>query len=409
MPSLLTIKQQSTSQQFSDYIRQQGKISWWQEDGFWLVSSYSIAREVLKDSRFSANRTAFFRQRMEQLGLPMIPNFFQLVNKMMVVADDPEHLPRRKICMHGINHYFRNSLEQKVTLYLDRYFDQLSEQEPFDFVKNIAEQLPGDIMSDLLGIPKEEKSAFFNASLAMNMFFGGANDYLTLEGAEAVDAHSRFLRERFAELLVERRHNPGDDFISLLLKYQSSYQLSDDDILSQLVMVLNAGLISLTDQLCNSIYQIVQAPTLVEKLATNPDLIEMAIKEGTRLDPTVTFTFRVATTDFEFYGCSIKQGDSIFISNHAVNRDPDVFPWPNQIHADNASINNFSFSYGAHYCLGYRMAMMEMCLALKKIVEKFGVLRIDAHRSLRRHDSLAFSGFDALWMEPVREKLCADF
>lgn len=400
MTSLLTIKQQSTSHEFSDFIRRQGNISWWQEDGFWLVSSYAIAKEVLKDPRFSANRTAFFRQQTQRLGLPMIPHFFQLVNKMMVVDDEPDHQPKRKICAHGINHYFRNNLTQRVNFYLDHYLDELGDTDSFDLVRHIAEQLPGDVMSDMLTLPKEEKKAFFSASLAMNMFFGGANEYLTLEGSEQVDAHSRFLRQRFAQLVAEKRQNLGDDFISLLLKHQHAYQLSDDDILSQLVMVLNAGLISLTDQLCNSFYQIFQDAALVKKLSQQPDLIEMAVVEGTRLDPTVSFTFRVATTDFLFHGCPVKEGDSIFISNHAVNRDPQVFPHPHLIHPDNSSINHFSFSYGAHYCIGYRMAMLEMCETLKKIVAKWGPMSVDNQRTLRRHDSLAFSGFDALWLEP---------
>lgn len=393
--SLLDLKYHTTPQQYAEAIRDLGAISWWETDGFWLVTDYQIAKEVLMDQRFSADRTEFFQRRTQSLGLPMIKDFFSVVNRMMVMQDNEAHYARRKICSHGIVHYIKSNMGPAIDQQLAVIFNALA-SETFDFAKSVAEPLPVEVMADILSIPDAERDAFFQASLDMNMFFGGANEYLTPAGADLVNLRAAYLKSVFSQMLTEKRAHPDSGFIGILLKHQTQYALTDDDLVSQLVMVLNAGTISLSDQMCNAFYQILSRADLTQQLSQDMTLIPDVLKEAIRLDPTVTFTFRVAKEDMRLHGEKIKAGEAVFISNHAVNRDPSIFPNPHEIDCQQAKKNDFSFSYGSHFCLGYRLAMLIMQKTLEKLLRTYPSIAVDQANTHRRHDSIAFSGFEQL-------------
>lgn len=400
--SLLELKHTTTPSEYADFIKTLGEFSWWRGGDYWLVTEYNLAKDILTDSRFSCDRTPFFLRRMKAIDLPVIQHFYAAISKMMVMSDEPEHQPRRRICFHGIVYYMQNNLPTMIHNHLQTYLNKIKTNH-FDFVKEIAMPLPADVMSDLFAIPASEKTRFYKASHDMTMFFGGASKYTNKEGAQ-VDQNAKYLNNILAEVIAYKKKNLSDDFISILLSKQSEYNLDDDDLISQMIMLLVAGQVTLTDQMCNNFYTIFNLNTSIENnnfldyLRLNPDKIDDALIEANRLDPAVTFIFRVASSDFNYSGQAIKKGDAVFISSHAVNRDPQVFSEPNTFNINNSKLHakNYSFGYGKHFCLGSKVAMLQMRLTLSSLLDRYKSIAVDQANSHRAHESLAFSGFHSL-------------
>jgi len=126
-------------------------------------------------------------------------------------------------------------------------------------------------------------------------------------------------------------------------------------------------------------------------------LLENAIEEFNRLDPAVTFLFRVANADVKLGDVAIKAGDTVFVANHAVNRDPEVFSHPDECQLDRDIPQHFAYGYGPHYCLGAKLARIQMKSLFSNMLKRWPEMTLESNDpSQRNHYSLAFSGFHRL-------------
>ena len=186
----------------------------------------------------------------------------------------------------------------------------------------------------------------------------------------------------------------------MVLKMQSVFDLTLDEVTSQLIMMLVAGMATTTDQLNNCMFLLAERPELQEELKQNPKLISNALEEFKRIDPAVTFIFRVARNSTKIGEQDIKPGDVIFISTHAINRDlpPETNPEVINIHRKAA---HFAYGYGPHYCIGAKLGRMEMQGLMEEMMNELPVLILDDKESPRDHYSLSFSGFKALHLKTL--------
>jgi cytochrome P450 len=233
----------------------------------------------------------------------------------------------------------------------------------------------------------------------MTQFFGGASTYTNDEGIE-VNQSALNLKTYFIDLIEERKKHPQNDFLSILIKNKETFGLTEDEIISQAIMMLVAGQITTTDQMCNNLYTLLTMQGKKHELWENPLLLDYALDELNRLDPAVTFIFRVSKTQTTIDQQCIKPGDVIFISTHAVNMDPRVFESPNECLFTRGNNKQISYGYGGHYCLGAKLAKREMKLCFLELIRAFPELSIHkSHLPKRKHHSLAFSGFEEFYLQ----------
>ena len=234
-------------------------------------------------------------------------------------------------------------------------------------MSEIAEPLPSFILADLFSIPEDIRKDFYAWSNNMTQFFGGASQYRNEDGIE-VNQSAKNLRGFFETLVSERRKNPKEDFLSIMLKNQDSIGLTDQELISQAIMMLVAGQITTTDQLNNNLFTMLSERDSLLDLRSNVFLVPSAIEEYNRLDPGVTFLFRVAKADTTLLGQEIRNGETVFISNHAVNRDPILFPEPERCDIRRNPNPHFSYGNGSHYCLGAKLARIQMTHVFEKLL-----------------------------------------
>lgn len=393
--SLLDLKKALSPEQYAKMLRSFGKVFYWDAAKFYVVTDHELAKEVMKNPAFSADRSSFFISRMPNLDLRLIKDFFGIVQKMMVMSDGQQHENRRKAAALGIDGELLEYYKPIIEASIDRMIANIARQESFDFVREIAEPLPSTILADLFGIPEEDRKSFYDSSVKMTRFFGGATSYENQDGT-VVNEAAVHIRQYFEKLIAERRRIPRRDFISVLLKSQSDFGLSDEEIISQAVMMLVAGQVTTTDQLAQNFYQLFEEGNL-QKLVAQPDLIPTALEEFNRLDPAVSYVFRTVKKEIELGDVALKPEDVIFISVHAVNRDPAAFENPDLCDLSRSKNPHFVYGHGPHFCLGQRLARMQMQICFKKLIERLPYMRLDPDRpSLRNHYALSFSGFSQI-------------
>lgn len=393
--SLLEMKKQLTPEQYSQFLRDKGDLFFWEMGNFWVITDFELAQKALRNPALSADRSSFFISRMPNLNLGLVKDFFHVVGQMMVMSDGPTHLKRRKVAAQGLDEDLLELFRPKIEMTIARLIATAAAKGEIEFVKDIAEPLPSIVLADLFGIQEHERKDFYIWSNQMTQFFGGASQYRNEDGIE-VNKSAVALHSYFAEKLKHRRLEPSDDFISVLLANQARLELSDDEVIAQAIMMLVAGQITTTDQFNNNMYSLLTIEGVHAKLKANVELLPTALEEMNRLDPGVSYLFRVAKQATTIGSQEIREGQTVFISNHAVNRDPKVFSSPNTAQLDRNPNPHMAYGHGGHYCLGARLARIQMNACFREILTRFPDLKLIGTGSRRKHHSLAFSGFEEL-------------
>lgn len=383
---------------FTDYVRSYGEIYFWEKGNFHVITKADHAKKILTSNDFSADRGSFFISRMPNLDLRLIIDFFGVVKKMMVMSDDEDHTRRRKAAAGGFEDNIIEAFKDKLSSCVDELVAQVEHSKQFDFVETIAKKLPSIVLAELFSIPERDRERFLKWSNIMTGFFGGASKYRNEDGIE-VNLAAKSLREYFSQLIIERQENPGGDYVSNVLSTQKKFSLSDDELISQLIMMLVAGMATTTDQISNIMFLLARHPEIQKEVRTNPELIPAMIEELKRFDPAVTFIFRVARKKTMIGNQPIQVGDVIFISTHAINRDLPQEEGPEELNI-HRNFKNFSYGHGPHYCIGAKLARMEMNELFRKLFQRLPLLVLDeSKKSERDHYSLSFSGFKSLYLK----------
>ena len=386
-------KTESFHEDFANYTKSYGDVYYWPQGGFHVVTDIALAKEVLTTSIYSANRASFFISRMPHLDISIIKDFFAVVGRMMVMSDEREHQRRRNAGSQGINEKLLNLYRPKIEAVVAKLLQPLKDDGSIEFVEGVARQLPQTVLADLFCIPESDRDLFNRCSNIMTGFFGGAVEYTNEVGKEVNEA-AIAISQYFRGLIDERRENPQDDFFSGMLAVQEEFELDDEDIISQAVMMLVAGQVTTTDQICNNMYLMLKTQGVYQRLQENKGLLATTTEEFKRLDPAVTFLFRVATKDTTLGDQSIAAGETIFIANHAVNRDVSEFKQPEEVNIERKGMKHFAYGHGPHYCMGARLGRLQMSILFGKMLEMFPQLSFDSENLPERdHYSLSFSGF----------------
>lgn len=380
---------------FSDYVRSYGEIYFWEKGNFHVITKAHHAREILTSDAFSADRGSFFISRMPNLDLRLIGDFFGVVKKMMVMSDDNQHLMMRKLASGGFEDHILERFSSKLLQTVTDLLEDIKTKPKFDFVETVAKKLPSIILADLFSIPEKDRPHFLRWSNIMTGFFGGASQYRNEDGIE-VNAAALALKKYFTELIEVRRIDPGEDYVSMTLKAQKILNLNDDEVISQLIMMLVAGMATTTDQINNIMFLLASNPSMQKEVRENLSLVPQMLEECKRFDPAVTFIFRVARKAVNIGEQPIAPGDVMFISTHAINRDLPVDQLPEQLNIHRKG-GNFAYGHGPHYCIGAKLARMEMNALFTELLKAIPSFAIDeTQESVRDHYSLSFSGFKSL-------------
>jgi len=252
---------------------------------------------------------------------------------------------------------------------LNGLVDKFAERHHADLVEEFAKPYPFEIIYRQLDLPEADIEKFHK--LAVSLAF--ISDFIVY-GIEA----SEKLEKYFSSLIAQRRSNPGEDLVSLLINVSADGErLSDDVVISFLRQLINAAGDTTYRSTGSMLIALLTIPGLYERVLEDRSLVPAMIEETLRWNPPIVFTERTVMEDTVLGGVRIPAGAILDVSMAAANNDPAIVDEPRRFDLDRANRSHFGFGRGPHMCVGQHLARLEMTRALNIILDRLPNLRLD--------------------------------
>lgn len=243
--------------------------------------------------------------------------------------------------------------------------DEMETKADPDIMRDFAAPLPFIVISELLGIPKEDRAKF--------QVWTSAMVDTSESGQDATNQALREFKQYMQTLIEEKRNHPGEDLTSKLIYAEEDGQkLSESELYSMLFLLVVAGLETTVNLLGSGTLALLLHKDQLENIKRQPDTIQTAVEELLRYtSPVIMMANRWAIEDFTYKDVSIKKGDMIFIGIGSANRDPEYFDEPDTLNVARTPNRHISFGFGIHFCLGAPLARMEASIAFNALLKRF--------------------------------------
>jgi cytochrome P450 len=363
-----------------------------------VVYGYEAVDRVLRDPTFRMLDAEYLdRSGQKWRDHPAI----RTLQDSIFFANGPDHARVRRLFSQAFTARRVAALQPAIEAITQRLLDRLADLgaggQPVDFMAEFALPLPSDVIGELLGVPEEDRAWFpprvraFGAVLEL-----GRHPWREITAA---DEAALELTGYFNELLAKRRAQPREDIVSALTQIQASSpdQLSDTELVANLITMFNAGFVTTTHLLGNGLTLLLDHPDAYAALRADAGLAGACVEEVLRIEPPVHFGVRFAATDLEVAGVPVPKGASVLVLMGAANRDPVRFPEPDKFDPSRPDNQHLSFSAGPHYCLGAALSRLEAQLALPILLNRFPELSV--HGEPGERNQLMLRGYDSLMVQ----------
>ncbi|HMI92853.1 MAG TPA: cytochrome P450 [Polyangiales bacterium] len=378
-------------------LRENAPVYWSERLQGWLLTRADDVGQWLEDGRFSANRTHLFaKHQLRGMDPAVMKDYLRLTSSMIVMQDGAQHDRLRKqedraLCPAHVDHW-----SPALRRIMNELLDRVQVQRSMEFVADVAEPLPSLLLTDIFGIPAEDRHDFQRWADDATAFFA-----VTPANVEAVAARANAgmvaLERYITALIATRREHPGRDPISSFIEAERSGAISTQELVANCVHMLIVGHVTSIAQLSNGIYELLRHPQALSLLRRNPELMANAVEETVRFSPAVHFTHRIATEDVRIRDKTIEKGQIAFFGIASAARDPSLVPNPDEFDITRANGRPIAFGAGPHSCAGLHLGRRELAVGYELLLERMPELRVDETEvPLRRANGLTFRGFARL-------------
>lgn len=294
--------------------------------------------------------------------------------KPFMLTDPPEHTRLRGVAAAA----FTSVLERAVPGIVEGAVDELLDGVPgrFDFVEEVARPLPVRVLGDLLGIPEADRAQFTAWSVEV-----AAVQELDLNLPEEVAERRRKAVKDcvsyFRTLATTRRTAPGDDLVSELVSAGDADDgLSDLEVATTSVLMMEAGLEVTSMLLANGALVLARHPEAYARLVADPQLAESAVDEMLRFEPPAHGMGRIALEDVTIGDAEISQGDAVLIMIGSANRDEARFQDGDRFIIDRGEKGHLTFGAHIHRCLGAPLGELMAAAVFRGLADRFATLEL---------------------------------
>jgi cytochrome P450 len=353
---------------------------------FWALSRHADVLAAFRDPvRFSSAQGVALER--EQLPDPSVVMSF-------LGMDPPRHDRLRALVNRGFTPRRVQALEPHIRALATRYIDRFVDEGSCDFIQDFAGKLPMDVISEMVGVPPEDRDTLRSwADTVVHREEGRPE--VPPAGMEAAAKILRY----FASYVDERRSRPTDDLTGALISAEiDGDRLSDKDIIAFLFLMIIAGNETTTKLLGNAIYWLCRNPDQREKVRSDPGLVPSWVEETLRYDASSQLIARTTTCDVAIRGRTIPPGARVALLIGSANRDEREFPAPDLFDVTREQRQSLAFGQGTHFCLGASLARLEGRVALEEIQARLPDYQVQ-HEGLVRVHSSNVRGFAALPIE----------
>lgn len=385
-----------------DRLRVERPVHWTEEadgSGFWSILRYDDALAVSRDvATFTSSKGIRLEEMNEEETAARLT---------MMELDPPEHTRYRRLVSKAFTRRSVESYEAHIRLLAIEVIEAALDRRQFDFVHDIAEQLPMRMLGKLLGTSDADghQLVAWGDALLGNTdpdFTDHPVDLTDTDEFRMVPFRSPAAIEifRYAQTQADdRRACPRDDIISKLLEPTiDGMPLTDHEFNNFFTLLVAAGNDTTRYTMTHAMWMLLEHPGLWDAWKAAPALTPTAVEEVLRTSSVTMHFRRTATRDIEMRGQQIRAGDKVAMWFVAANHDPDAFERPFRYDLARADNDHMTFGRnGPHLCLGAWLARMEVRVVFEELMKRVG--RLERNGDMARLRSNFIAGIKRL---PVR-------
>lgn len=345
--------------------RTHGQVHFDDAQQCWQVLGHPEVAEILSDPvRFSSDLSAL-QPDQEDFALFRRGNFVRM--------DPPQHRKLRTLVSQAFTPKVVAGLEPRITELTTQLLEQAGER--FDLIDALAYPLPVIVIAELLGVPTSDQELFGSWAEVLFSQERGPEQAVTEVSQEVIAAVAPTMREMnayFLDYIRSRRLDPGDDLTSNLVRaVVDGENLTDEEIVGFVGLLLLAGHITTTATLGNAVITFQEHPDAAAEIRADPMLLPAAIEEVLRVRTPFPRLGRLTTVDTQVGGVHIPAGHVVIPWLSAANRDERVFADPDRFDIHRNPNPHLTFGHGIHFCLGAALARLEARIALRLLLQRY--------------------------------------
>ncbi|CAM5613813.1 MULTISPECIES: cytochrome P450 [Streptomyces] len=351
------------------WIPQPANVAGFQDEGYWAVTRHADVKYVSTHPELfsSTLNTAIirFNEHIER-------DAIDAQRLILLNMDPPEHTRVRQIVQRVFTPRAIRALEERLrTRALNIAANAREHAGPFDFVTEVACELPLQAIAELIGIPQDDRAKIFDWSNKMISYDDPEYAITEEVGAESATELIAYAMN----MAADRKACPAKDIVTTLVAAEDEGNLGSDEFGFFVLMLAVAGNETTRNAITHGMHAFLTHPEQWELYKRERP--ETAAEEIVRwATPVVSFQ-RTATQDTDLGGKRIKKGDRVGIFYASANHDPEVFENPDTFDITRDPNPHLGFGGGGpHYCLGKSLAVLEIDLIFNAVADAMPDLRL---------------------------------
>ncbi len=366
-----------------------------EQTGHWMLTRFADVHETLRDRRLG--RVYHHRYTAAELGQPE-PDprwaaFHQHERWSLLSLEPPDHTRIRRLVSKVFTPRSVAALEPAVAALSRELLDRCRELRTFDLLADYAQPFSVAVICSVLGLPRGDAPRLLDWSHAIvKMYELRASDEMK---ARADQAAGEFVDYTKALIEAKRRVPDGSLISNLVGVTDGGDRLTDDEIVSTAVVLLEAGHEATVNTLGNGMRALLDHRDQWQRLIDGEVDPAVAVEELLRYDsPLQMFDRWVLEPGVEIAGRSMAVGDRVAMLFGSAQRDPRRFDAPDRFDVGRGDPAHIGFGGGIHFCVGAPLARMELAVALSDLVRRFPGVEIGAEPV--RHPAFVIRGLTEL-------------
>ena len=359
----------------------------------WIVTGYDDVTTVLK--RFSARRTPP-PEYFELLGVPEVAPVAELMVRMMLFMDAPEHPRVRRLASAAFTPGRVAVLDARIAEIGDQLLDDVIARGTgsMDLMADFADPLPAMVTTDLLGVPVADSMDLKRWSTTFAEMLG--NFQHNPERLGGVLEAVQNLVAYFTEQVEAQREAPVDGLVSAYIAAEvDGDRFTTEEIVANCIVTMVGGLETTTNLFGNGLLALLRDPEALARLRAAPELMDSAVEELLRFESPSQHTARLAPRDLELGGKQIARKQAVIAVMGSANRDPSRFHDPDRLDLARADNRHVAFAWGAHFCFGAPLARLEGRIGFETLLRRLPHIEL-TDQPLTWRDNLGLRGLTAL-------------
>lgn len=345
-------------------MAEENPVSHDQGAGVWHVFRHADVSRVLADPVVFSSDFSALTSAQADVDLFSRGNILRM--------DPPRHRKLRTLVSRAFTPRVVEGLAPRIAAVTTELLDAMDGADTVEFVADLAYPLPVIVITELLGIPAEDRATFRRWAEALVSSNGQTGLIPTEERVRSMAAVMREMNPYCLDHIRDRRARAGDDLISALIAAEvDGHRLADEEMVGFVSLLLLAGHITTTMLLGNAILCLDETPGATAAVRADPALLPTAVEEVLRYRTPLAPVTRMTTEEARIGGRAIPAGQVVVTWLAAANRDASRFPDPDRFDIGRNPNPHLSFGHGIHFCVGAPLARLEARIALELMLGRW--------------------------------------